>query len=77
VLTGRVDRWWSLWMGAGTLVCLAYPLVPSDAAQGVLSWVVGLAALLVTIAAIRRNRPAAARCWYVVVASLVLSVGAG
>ncbi|MEU8228284.1 EAL domain-containing protein [Actinoplanes sp. NPDC048967] len=74
MLTGRLDRWWSLWMGAGTLVCLAYPLVPSDAAQGVISWVVGLAALLVTIAGIRRNRPAAARCWYVVLASLVLWV---
>src|SRR3954447_737296 len=58
-------------MGLGTLMCLAYPLVPSDAAQAVLSWVVGLAAVLVTIAGIRRNRPAGARSWSIIVVSQI------
>ncbi|MFI7547809.1 putative bifunctional diguanylate cyclase/phosphodiesterase [Actinoplanes sp. NPDC049599] len=61
-------------MGLGTLACLAYPLVPSDAGQAVWSWAVGLAAVLVMIIGVRRNRPAGARCWRLIIVSQVLWV---
>ena len=71
MLTGRINRGWSLWMGLGGLVCLGYPLVPSDSAQAMLSWLVGGAAVLVTLAGVRRHRPAGARWWYFVVVSQI------
>jgi diguanylate cyclase (GGDEF)-like protein len=71
VLTGRVDRWWSLWMVLGTLTCLSYPFVPSDHAQAGLSWLVGLAAVLVTSFGVRRHRPARIRSWYLIILSQV------
>ena len=61
-------------MGLGTLACLAYPVVSSVTAQAALSWVVGLAAVLVTITGLRRHRPDRIRSWYLILVSQVLWV---
>ncbi|MEU7908034.1 EAL domain-containing protein [Actinoplanes sp. NPDC049118] len=61
-------------MGLGTLACLGYPFLPSDGGQAVLSCLVGLAAVLVMVAGVRRNRLADPRPWYAFIASQILSV---
>src|SRR3982751_6464870 len=74
VLTGRGNRAWAGWMVLGTLVSAGYPLVASDVAQAVLSCVVGVSAVLVTIAGVRRNRPADPRAWQIFIGGQILWV---
>ncbi|BCJ46022.1 hypothetical protein GCM10010168_49700 [Actinoplanes ianthinogenes] len=74
-VTDRRTRLTWAWMTAGTLICLGYPLLPAEGVVApVLYNVIGLAAFVAILAAVRRYRPARPYAWYVFAAGVITFV---
>ncbi|GIE99924.1 putative bifunctional diguanylate cyclase/phosphodiesterase [Paractinoplanes rishiriensis] len=58
-----VDRFWVVWPIAGVLFCLIYVLIPAGHAAALLSACVGITAVGLTVAGMRRNRSRRPKSW--------------